>query len=254
MKKTHVIAVPLLAGALALGGCAHMERSDAPKADVYNISQGKPVPITAKKTDFPLVIYGEGPGKMGTYVPSGYMGDTAALKLLSANLSAPLEGGKEGKSALKISYTAKGPGGWAGVYWLSPANNWAKIKGAGYDLTGSPKLTFWARGERGGERISEIKIGGILGPYPDTDSASVQGIKLTDEWKQYEVDLSGKDMRHIVGGFMFALRRPDSPRGATFYLDEIRFEAPPAAGPEVSQSDSDQGTAAASAVPGEENQ
>ena len=37
--------------------------------------------------------------------------------------------------------------------------------------------------------------------------------------------MKGKDLRHIVGGFMFVVRRADAPRGGMFYLDEIRFEA-----------------------------
>ena len=51
-----------------------------------------------------------------------------------------------------IRYSGVGRQGWAGIYWLSPANNWAKIKGAGYDLTKANRLTFWARGAKGGDR------------------------------------------------------------------------------------------------------
>lgn len=224
MKKIWILTS---AAVVLAAGCASIERADQPRGpEVYNLSRGRAEPIPAKKTALPLVVYGESAGKTGTYVPSGYMGDASSLKLLSTNFSAPLPDGKTGQASLKIIYTGKGAAGWTGVYWLTPANNWAKIKGAGYDLTGSPKLTFWARGERGGERIAQIKMGGIVGPYPDTDSADLQGLKLTNDWKQYEIDLRGKDLRHIVGGFMFALRRADCPRGATFYLDEIRYEAP----------------------------
>lgn len=227
MNRKQVL---IIAAALGVSGCASMTESvQKPKGpEVYNLSQGKAESIAAKKTGLPLMVYGEGPGKTATYVPSGYMGDAGSMKLLSTNFSAPLADGKQGQAALKIAYTAKGAAGWAGVYWLAPANNWAKIKGAGYDLTGSPKLTFWAKGERGGERLAEVKVGGIVGPYPDTDSANLQGLKLTNEWKQYEIDLTGKDLRHIVGGFMFAVRRSDNGRGATFYLDEVRYEAPAA--------------------------
>jgi hypothetical protein len=31
------------------------------------------------------------------------------------------------------------------------------------------KLTFWARGEKGGERIEEFKIGEIKGVYSDSE-------------------------------------------------------------------------------------
>jgi outer membrane protein OmpA-like peptidoglycan-associated protein len=67
-------------------------------------------------------------------------------------------------------------------------------------------------------------MGGLIGPYPDTDSASIGPIKLAKEWTHYTIDLSRKDLRHILGGFAFSLRRAQNPRGATFYLDEIMYE------------------------------
>ena len=52
-------------------------------------------------------------------------------------------------------------------------------------------------------------------------------IKLTQEWKQFTIDLTGKDLRHIVGGFMFLLRRSENPMGAVFYFDEIVYRGDP---------------------------
>jgi hypothetical protein len=192
-------------------------------SEVYNLSQGKAVPLAAKQTTLPMYVFGEGPGAAGNYVASGYIGDSASLKLTSRNFSGPVRGDNPGQHCLKVTYRPKGQLGWAGVYWLTPANNWGKIKGAGYDVSGSPTLVFWARGEKGGERLAEVRMGGIVGPYPDTDSASLDNIKLTTEWQRYELDLSGKDLRHIVGGFLFTVRRPDNPHGAVFYIDEIYF-------------------------------
>jgi hypothetical protein len=203
-------------------------RAATPKQpEVYDITTGKGVPIAAKKTALPLVVYGEGDGKMATFVPSGYMGDASALKMTSTDFSAPTgstDSRKQGETCLKIQYSTKGPAGWAGIFWMTPANNWGKIKGAGYDLSQAKKLTFWMRGEKGGERIAAIKFGGIVGPYPDTDSGSLENIKLKNEWTQYTIDLTGKDLRHIVGGFVFSVTRADNPRGCIFFLDEIKFE------------------------------
>jgi hypothetical protein len=191
----------------------------------YNLSQGEKVSIPAKKAPLPLYVFGDESGGLSRYIASGYMGDTNALSLVSSiyDETAPASTGKTGKTSLKVQYLPKGREGWAGLYWLSPANNWGRIKGAGYDLKKAIKLTFWVRGERGGEKISEFKVGGVNGPYPDTDAAAIGPIRLTKDWKQYTIDLKGKDLRHIVGGFMFVVKRAENVRGATFYLDEIVF-------------------------------
>ena len=130
-----------------------------------------------------------------------------------------------GSSAMKITYTAKGAQGarWAGVYWQNPANNWGTRDG-GFDLSGATKLTFWAKGEKGGERIEEFKIGGIMGEYFDSDSAGIGPVVLTTEWKEYTIDLRGKDLSYIIGGFCWATNADVNPEGATFYLDEIKYD------------------------------
>jgi outer membrane protein OmpA-like peptidoglycan-associated protein len=153
------------------------------------------------------------------------MGDGDSLKLFSAYDSAPLANGNAGRTSYKITYSAKGNEGWAGIYWLTPANNWGTMKGAGFDFSGATRVTFWIRGDQGGELISEIVIGGIAsGTYPDSDRASIGPLRLSTKWQQYAIDLQGKDLRHIIGGFAFALKRADNVNGAKFYLDEIVFE------------------------------
>ena len=113
--------------------------------------------------------------------------------------------------------------GWAGIYWQQPANNWGEKKG-GYNLTGASKLTFWARGANGGEKIAEFKVGGITGEFPDSDSASIGPIELNKEWQKYTIDLKDRDMSHIIGGFCWAASKDDNPNGFVMYLDDIIYE------------------------------
>ena len=47
---------------------------------------------------------------------------------------------------------------------------------------------------------------------------------LTQEWKQYEIDLSGKDLSYISGGFCWATNLDVNPDGVVFYLDDIKYE------------------------------
>jgi len=59
------------------------------------------------------------------------------------------------------------PSGWMGDYGdITLDKNWQDNPHSGetcIKISGATKLTFWARGEKGGERIVEFKLGGIRG-------------------------------------------------------------------------------------------
>lgn len=170
----------------------------------------------------PFLIYADKGTRNNHYIPSGFMPDGKCLSLDDAWT----ENCHNGKSCIKIVYDtecSKQGRKWAGIYWLNPANNWGSQKG-GFNLTGAQKLTFWARGEKGGERLEEMKIGGITGEYPDSDSAVIGPVLLTPEWKEYSLDLRGKDLTSISGGFTWAAKEEVNPQGCTFYLDDIQYE------------------------------
>ncbi len=183
--------------------------------DVYTEEQ----PSVTTFSAFP--IYTDGRSPDNHYVPSGYMGDYSDITLEPSSFEDP----HSGTTCIKITYANNATQGarWGGIYWQNPANNWGNREG-GYDLTGATRLTFWARGEDGGERIEEFKIGGITGLYSDSDIAGIGPVLLTAEWKQYEVDLRGKDLSYISGGFAWATNLDVNPEGATFYLDDIRYD------------------------------
>ena len=137
-----------------------------------------------------------------------------------------LENPHSGSTCIKITVTNKASSGarWTGLYWQNPANNWGSAASGGFDLKGAHKLTFWARGEKGGERIEEFKMGGISGAFPDSDTAGIGPVVLTQEWKQYTCDLAGKDLSHIIGGFAWSTTLDVNPEGCVFYLDDIKYE------------------------------
>ena len=135
-----------------------------------------------------FAVYTEKGARHAHYSPSGYMGDSD-LSMSGAYVKTPQGNGP----CLRINYKASGPRGWAGIYWQDPPNNWGDVPGrAGYDLRGATRLIFWARGENGGERIHEFRMGGVVGQYPDSDVATLSNIRLSKEWKQYTIDLSEK--------------------------------------------------------------
>jgi len=155
------------------------------------------------------------------FIPSGWMGDYGDIKFTDGWS----ENAYSRRTCIRIVYTAKKKqgAGWAGVYWQEPANNWGNIKG-GYNLTGAKKVTFYARGEKGGELVTEFKMGGIGGEYSDSTAASIGPIALTKDWKKYTIDLERDDLSNVIGGFCFVLSAMENPEGATFYIDEIAYE------------------------------
>lgn len=157
-----------------------------------------------------------------SFAPSGWMGDYGDIKINDASTDNCVDG----KTCFKITYTGKGTQGanWAGMFWQHPPNNWGTVKG-GYDLTKYKRLTFWARGEKGGEVIAEFKVGGITGEYGDSGAQSIGPITLTKEWKKYTIELKDVDLQSISGGFCWSASRDDNPEGLSFVLDEVRYEA-----------------------------
>jgi hypothetical protein len=154
------------------------------------------------------------------YNPSGWLGDYDAIRRFSWE-----DNPHSGKNCLRFRYTGRTPqgAGWVGVYWLNPVNNWGDVKG-GFDLTGAKKLSFWARGEKGGETIVRFGMGGISGRFPDSDKAEIGPIVLTRNWDEYIIDLAGKDLSYISGGFYWMTDKNSNPDGAILYLDDIRYE------------------------------
>jgi hypothetical protein len=194
---------------------------EAAPASASPSAPGEKPSRTKKVTAFPFYVYQDGAAKVNHYYPSGWMGDYGDLRVNVKEITNP----HSAPSCVKITYTAKGKNGagWAGVYWQQPANNWGTAN-AGYNLTGTKRCTFWARGEKGNEVINEFKVGGIQGEYADTDVAGIGPVKLTTTWKQYTIDLTGKDLSRIAGGFCWAASADENPDGFAIYLDDIMFE------------------------------
>jgi hypothetical protein len=206
-KSMKILAV-ILAGGLGLGSVS--AQTDA----------GAAAPAEAKPPQkLPFYVYSD---QGDHFIPSGYMGDTSDITIVGMYKQTPAKGA----ACMKVKYSGKSGQGnkWAGVYWQDPANNWGTVKGAGYNLTGAKKLKFMAKGDKGGEVI-EFKSGGISGEFPDSYRAEAPIITLTPEWQEYAIDLEGQDLSTVIGGFIFAVAKDKNPDGATFFLDEIRFQA-----------------------------
>ncbi len=178
-------------------------------------------PAIRVQEEMPFYVYQDKASMENHFIPSGWMGDSGDLKLDTGSTEMPYLG----DSCIKIIYSGKGTQGgrWAGIYWQQPANNWGTVD-AGFNLSKATSLTFWARGAKGGERIEEFNIGEIKGVYGDSGTAGIYNIILNKKWTKYTIDLKGKDLSYIIGGFCWATNADVNPEGATFYLDEIKYE------------------------------
>ena len=216
------IKVPTTGGAYRVFAFIHDNHNGAAVANVPLFVEGegkaedskKFEPPKGEKVALPFDIYAE--GNESKYIASGYMGNAGAIKMDANWTTNP----HSGKNCLKVEYAAKD--NWGGVVWQSPANDWGDAPG-GFDLSGAKKLTFWARGEKGGESPSFL-FGLIKNdkPYFDSDTAKLEGRKLSTEWQQFSIDLTGLDLSRIKTGFVWTVAANGEP--ITFYLDDIRYE------------------------------
>ena len=172
--------------------------------------------VMAKKVSIPYAVLAKKEGTKPVFIPSGFMGNTGAIKVDANCNDSPHSGSK----CMQVRYEAKE--NWGGVVWQDPANDWGDLPG-GLNLTGASKLTFWARGQKGGEKVTFLC--GLLKSdklYHDTTMAKLEDVVLGKEWKQYSIDLKGRDLTRIKTGFAWTLGGQGEP--VTFYLDDILFE------------------------------
>ena len=192
-------------------------RDDHGGAAVGNVVLRVNAPMKIAKpgaTTLPLAVYAD--EAAATFIPAGWMGDAKSIKLDPAWTTKP----QSGKTCLRCEFAAEQ--GWGGVVWQSPANDWGDQSG-GYDLTGAKKLTFWARGEAGGE-VVDFKFGIIPQDkkFPDTGKGALEKIALTADWQHYEIATTDRDLTRIKTGFVWSVASNGKP--IVFYLDNIRWE------------------------------
>jgi len=110
---------------------------------------------------------------------------------------------------------------WNGIIWQEPEGNWVGNNGLGYDLTGATKLSFWAKTDDPGLRL--IYMVGY--PNDSCDEVCDTTAELTTSWTYHDLDLSGRELSDICGGFAFIFTDvlDPNPNGCTFYLDDIKY-------------------------------
>ncbi|KAA0238485.1 MAG: hypothetical protein EDM74_06700 [Armatimonadetes bacterium] len=134
---------------------------------------------------------------------------------------------------------------WGGWYWMNgvlrgsetqPRTNWGTEPNAGVNLSGATRLTFKAAGARGGEHVEfftqgvgrDPETGARVEDYPDSSAKVTLGIvTLSTNWRDYEINLSNRDLSYVLDGFGWVASAPDNLyQDITFYVDDIRFDKP----------------------------
>lgn len=188
--------------------------------EVADVSPQSPIQASSS-ISFPM--YTEWPMEPGSFVPSGWMGDLGNISMYECERTNP----HSGEMAIRVSFAPTGTLGWSGVYWQHPENNWGTLEG-GYSFTGASRLTFWVRGDQGGEGV-EFFVGGLgdpTDPYSDTirPARSSGPIVLSDQWEQVEIRLAGADLGRVIGGFAWVAGHCHNSEPIIFYLDDIAVD------------------------------
>jgi hypothetical protein len=173
------------------------------------------IPLPARKAELPLTVYADDM-EPSPYAPSGFMGNTTAIKMTPDSTDQP----RSGRNCLRVDYQAADQ--WGGVLWQSPPNDWEGRKPGGLNLTGAKELEFWARGAAGGETV-DFMLGVLEGsqPYRDSAKGELKGVRLTTQWQKLRIPLDGRDLSRIKTAFGWSLAGQGKP--VTFYLDDIRY-------------------------------
>ena len=174
--------------------------------------EGEPPKAVLKPRTMPVAVYKDGAPRK--WYASGYMGNTGALKVDEACETMP----HSGATCMKVEYNAAD--NWAGIFWQDPPNDWGEKPG-GANLENADMLVFWARGEKGGEKVSFF-MGGLKDTkFRDTANRKLEDVVLRKTWTRYRIPLDGVDLSCIKTGFGFNFGGQGKP--FAFYLDDIEY-------------------------------
>jgi hypothetical protein len=222
-------------GANAGSAGAAVDASDAARpivdaataADVEAERASADVPPVAVALPFAVDAY---------FVPTGYMGDglhPGAITVETSACKQPRPAGARG-NCYKVTYRPQPPlmpgaSAWAGVYWLSPQDNWGQKPGRKIQ-PGATAVTFYAAGATGTESVA-FRAGGVQNAtfaYQDTFRVE-QTFALTTNLTPYSLDLTGQVYDAVIGGFAWMITTTDPASWApgappiVFYIDDIEW-------------------------------
>jgi hypothetical protein len=125
-------------------------------------------------------------------------------------------------------------------YWPGPQGvaGFAYENDAGLDLTGAKKMRFWIMGEEGNEKIRFKIAGKSLDNIQDRPAnrpinsifksesfaLTTEEVTLSNDWRRFEVDLSGVSLDGITDPFGFELSKGDGAQKQVIYIKGVVFD------------------------------
>lgn len=125
--------------------------------------------------------------------------------------------------AWKITFEARG--GFGGFCWKNRAGNEGDALGDNLSARGYRRISFWARGEKGGE-VAEFRAGGlgnIKTRHRDSFDVSAGKIKLSAGWHDYSIFVKDADLSSVMTPFCVLMYREDNAQDAVVYVDGIEY-------------------------------
>jgi hypothetical protein len=125
--------------------------------------------------------------------------------------------------AWRIEFDEKG--GFAGICWKNRAGNEGEAPGDDLSAAGYRRISFWAKGEAGGE-IVEFRAGGlgnVKTRYRETLDVTAGKLKLGTSWTEYSIYVSNADLSSVMTPFCALFHQEDNPAKAVIYLDDIQY-------------------------------
>lgn len=181
----------------------------------------------------------QGPLAVDTqFHPAGWMGDAVSVdrqgKPRYMFLEISFEAPHSPPTCYKLGYKP-GPESWAAIAWQHlPGGaklNFGDYPGLNLNGRGYRQVSVWARGLRDKNGLLpkvQFKAGGHTDPAkPYQASFEVAGdfVTLTEDWRQYTLDLRGRNLSQVIAAFVVVIRALDvGPEGAIFYLDDIEYQ------------------------------
>ena len=179
----------------------------------------EPAPPPREPIPLPMVV-------SDYFSPDGFWGD--GEKRGAVDLQRECADRVEGAQGdcYHIIYTP-GAKRFAGINWQYPHNNWGFASGRKVEA-GATRITLWARGRKGGERVG-FGAGqpDAANGFGDSFSLSQVSVELTREWKQYELPFLGETyagMADVIGAFVLSLPAGDTDEPVAIYLDDVKWQ------------------------------
>jgi len=170
-------------------------------------------------TSFPIYIEPNAGGNHGS--PSGWWNGTANMTVETSWTELP----HSGPACIRVAWDGRpGQDGglWNGFHFQAKEGDWTCA--SCYDLSGATRLCFRARTDDPGLKIQVVAGYSRAQGCPEIVNAWVG--PLDREWREFCIDLAGKDLACVAGlaGFGFNDRNDPDPNGCVFYIDDIRYE------------------------------